>query len=181
MNFLDYKKIRDVYKEKLASGELGIDPYFVTYTMTPIEENVWCHLRCGDMPFYFQFPVLNYFADFAAPSEKIIVECDGKQWHDKEKDQIRDNRLIADGWIVYRISGHECLTVKPIPYEVENKNNCDTKFWFMNTAEGICHAINAYHFKDEHSSFTNNNWTLILQTLNKHRSKSTVRYDMPGI
>jgi hypothetical protein len=46
--------------------EYNISDYF-----TPIEQNIWNELRANGLPFYFQYPVLNYFLDFADPIRKI--------------------------------------------------------------------------------------------------------------
>jgi len=39
--------------------------------MSPIEFNVWSDIRSNGLMFYPQFPVLNYFIDFADPIRKI--------------------------------------------------------------------------------------------------------------
>lgn len=86
------------------------DPYIVDWTlcMTPIESDVWYCIRCLGLPFYPQYPACGFFLDFADPVKKIAFECDGRQWHSKEKDLARDNRLNANGWLVHRFEGWEC-------------------------------------------------------------------------
>ena len=47
-------------------------------------------LGCLGLPFYPQYPIGKYFVDFADPVKKIVIECDGKKYHqDKEKDKRR--------------------------------------------------------------------------------------------
>jgi very-short-patch-repair endonuclease len=151
------------------------DPYVVDYHMTPIEENIWQSIRSNCMPFYYQFPVLNYFVDFGCPFKKIAIECDGKDWHDPKKDEIRDAELIAAGWTIYRIKGKECNDLAKPPFVLnEIDKPYDDRYverWFMETGEGICWAINEEHFRDSHSKFSIKNWDYIQLTLDKHISK----------
>lgn len=51
-----------------------------------------------------------YYADFAFPEQRVIVEADGEPWHtwDKkriEHDKIRQERIEAQGWTVLRYTG----------------------------------------------------------------------------
>jgi very-short-patch-repair endonuclease len=55
-----------------------------------------------------------YFADFALPQLRIVIECDGEYWHakSKEKGQIRQRVIEAHGWMVLRYTGtqiNKCL------------------------------------------------------------------------
>jgi very-short-patch-repair endonuclease len=78
-------------------------------TMTPIEAWLWHDIRACNAVLYPQYPVLNFFVDFANPVAKVAIECDGKAYHqDKAKDAARDQRLTDAGWTVYRISGSDC-------------------------------------------------------------------------
>jgi very-short-patch-repair endonuclease len=75
---------------------------------SPIEENVWGDIRYIGIPFYPQYPILEYFVDFADPVKKIAIECDGKEFHqDKEKDRIRQERIEAEGWEFIRFEGKD--------------------------------------------------------------------------
>lgn len=76
---------------------------------TPIETCLWADIRqCGAV-LWPQYPVMNFFVDFANPVAKVAVECDGAAFHmDKAKDAARDKRLVDAGWSVYRISGRHC-------------------------------------------------------------------------
>lgn len=100
--------------------QYGVDPYWweSMVDMTPIERGIWCDIRTSATVFYPQYPVLNFFVDFANPQLKVAIECDGKQWHDPEKDAIRDAKLNKIGWTVYRFTGSDC---KKTGKEVENE------------------------------------------------------------
>ena len=76
---------------------------------TPIETWLWHDIRqCGAV-LWPQYPVMNFFVDFANPVAKVAIECDGYAYHlDKAKDAARDKRLTDAGWTVYRISGKHC-------------------------------------------------------------------------
>jgi very-short-patch-repair endonuclease len=57
-----------------------------------------------------QVPVGRYIADFAARSEKLIVEVDGGQ-HDERAayDEARTRYLAAQGWRVIRFWNNDVL------------------------------------------------------------------------
>jgi len=90
----------------LSAAKIGrsIDPNLVEWEFTYIEDIAWYEIRALGLPFYPQFPVLNYFADFADPLRKIVIELDGKKFHNKQKDDVRDKRMRDDGWEVHRIT-----------------------------------------------------------------------------
>jgi len=93
-------------------SEWGIDPYAWDtglIRMTPIESWLWHDLRAVDVVVYPQYPVAGFFVDFANPKAKVAIECDGEFYHrDKSKDEMRDSKLRAAGWSVYRITGKDC-------------------------------------------------------------------------
>ena len=89
--------------------------------LSRIEQQVWFILeKCGfevkyfkehsfldkSNTFYFQFPVLEFVADFALSSAKIILEVDGQYWHSgvrKVQDVLRDQKIRQQGWKILRI------------------------------------------------------------------------------
>ena len=73
-------------------------------SMTPIEKNIWELFRENGIIIYPQYPVLNYFIDFADPIKKIWIEVDGHDYHlDKDKDKRRELELNNQWWQIYRI------------------------------------------------------------------------------
>lgn len=78
--------------------------------MTPIEAAIWSDIRELGLPLWPQLPVGRVFVDFGNPVKRVAVECDGAQWHDKDRDALRDVYLGNMGWRVYRIPGRLCLT-----------------------------------------------------------------------
>ncbi len=118
INTHNWQLIREFYKmveprimaEK--SSEWGIDPYAWDtglIRMTPIESLLWSDIRDVGLVVYPQYPVAGFFVDFANPKAKVAIECDGEAYHrDKSKDAVRDAKLAALGWAVYRITGKDC-------------------------------------------------------------------------
>ena len=59
-----------------------------------------------------QHPVGPYFADFAFPATRVVVECDGHEFHERTKEQAahdrqRDRYMQCEGWLVLRFTGSE--------------------------------------------------------------------------
>lgn len=120
LNNNQWSLIRKFYKSvtplilKSKSTEWAVDPYAweqAEIKLTPIESWLWHDIRALDAVFYPQYPVDNFFIDFANPVAKVAIECDGKDFHlDKERDSVRDAVLQRLGWSVYRITGKDCRT-----------------------------------------------------------------------
>lgn len=176
--------IRQAYMEMIpyiiekAKSNLSvfIFPYFIDWitVFTPIEKIAWNSIRTiGSIPLYPQFPLFNFFIDFANPYLRIGLELDGKEFHDIEKDQFRDQKLYEYGWKIFRVNGSECYTKYKILEEIEQIDNDDEKEielrnWLFNTCDGVLFALREVYF----TSIENRNQELInlaLQTLNKHR------------
>lgn len=110
--------IRQYYEQMnriILSGkpnDWAIDAYAwdsIGISMTPIEAALWQDIREANAVFYPQYPIHGMFVDFANPVAKVVIECDGAEFHkDKEKDRARDVILTSRGWTVYRISGRAC-------------------------------------------------------------------------
>lgn len=58
-----------------------------------------------------QFHVNGYRADFAIPNRGLLVEIDGRAYHDNAEafyaDRQRDRQLVGCGWRVLRIAARE--------------------------------------------------------------------------
>lgn len=125
-----FKAIRAFYREvqtELRSAPAhvwAIDPYTVDWTkiFTPIEFGLWIDIRAEGAVLYPQYPVGRYFADFANPAARVVIECDGAKWHtDAEKDSERQQHIEAMGWHVYRITGRGCLEPDEIEHEEDEE------------------------------------------------------------
>jgi hypothetical protein len=78
--------------------------------LSPIEQALWCDIRQQGLVMYPQYPVAGYFVDFANPVAKVAIECDGAAFHvDAAKDAGRQRHIESKGWMVYRISGADCM------------------------------------------------------------------------
>lgn len=79
--------------------------------MTPIEAWLWSDIRALNAIFYPQVPVGRFFVDFANPTARVALECDGAEFHqDQARDAARDRWLESEGWRVYRFPGWMCKT-----------------------------------------------------------------------
>lgn len=123
--------------------------------MTPIEKNVWDDLRLIGLPFVPQYPVGNFFADFADPAKKIIIECDGKAYHDKHSDAQRDLIMEEDGWTVFRLPGDVCCRlidspcVRLYPDQIDCIRPGEEYYqWMIGTSEGFCQALKHVFYGD---------------------------------
>lgn len=152
--------IRKIYRIAYPNILAGkYDAYLADWTriFTPIENDAWCSIREHGLPFYPQYPALNYFLDFADPIKKIALECDGAQWHDAEKDAVRDAALRVAGWTIYRITGSECARSRSIESPAEVHERFDdygdqdgfddhVERWAMASSDGVIAAIALTHY-----------------------------------
>jgi very-short-patch-repair endonuclease len=84
---------------------------------SPLEEKFWEALKAKKIPAERQFVLHSkrktYYLDFAVFAEKLNLdlECDGKRYHSKEDDLLRDSKrnheLIGQGWQVLRFRTSE--------------------------------------------------------------------------
>lgn len=148
-----YAKLKAVYDQAN-----GYKPYLADFgnTLTPIEAAVWMYIRAAGIPFYPQYPAHGVIFDFADPHKHIAIECDGKAWHDADKDAERDAKVLKHGWTVYRIPGHKCMRVLPnkqdlkemLRYEEISESEHHERLyrWLDDTAEGIVSQIADRHY-----------------------------------
>lgn len=79
---------------------------------TDAENRLWYVLRnrsLGGWKFVRQFPVGPYIADFACREAALIVEIDGSQHADNEKDLSRTTFLNSEGYGVLRFWNNEVM------------------------------------------------------------------------
>jgi len=76
---------------------------------TGIEKIMKSALLESGVDFVSQYPIFRYTLDFAIPTKKVAIECDGDYWHSlpgaKENDARKDTYLANHGWKVLRFSG----------------------------------------------------------------------------
>ncbi len=80
--------------------------------MTDAEIRLWQRLRGGQIAnfkFRRQHPFLNYVLDFVCLERRLIVEVDGGQHLDNQRDQLRDKRLREAGFEVLRFWNNQVL------------------------------------------------------------------------
>lgn len=140
--------------------------------LSPIEFRAWVYIHSLPIPLYPQFPVFNWFIDFASPYHKIGFECDGKDYHDPVKDKKRDEFLALWGWKIFRVTGKECTSDIDDElnncYEHEEREQLLEK-WYLNSYQGVLTAIAMKYFKGPNSEMKKDSWSIVHQTLDKHR------------
>lgn len=169
--------IRDLYeihRDSIMRGEY--DPYIIDWMpeFTPIEDMAWHSIRCLGLPMYPQYPAGRFFVDFGDPVKKIAVECDGKKWHDKERDRQRDLELAEIGWRTFRISGVECNSFEFDWREAREQGKSDDeverlcRHWIRRTGEGVisCIAVAYYGGKLPHRCLDMGD---VCESLHQHR------------
>ncbi len=173
--------IRQVYMEHLplimeASRKnirARIDPYSIDWLMefTPIEKDAWISIRAKGVPLYPQFPLFNFFIDFANPFLRIGLELDGKDWHSEDRDLLRDELLARFGWKIFRIRGVETSVPFRSPIELQaagitgQERDREIENWLMNTSDGVISSIDYVYFLGRPFEFD----SLCLRSLEKHR------------
>jgi len=72
--------------------------------MGSAEKRLWTLLRRGNLGFRFrrQYTVAGFILDFYCPETKVAVEVDG-DFHDQEKDALRDAKLASLGILTVRV------------------------------------------------------------------------------
>ena len=116
----EYYKITTPEILKHPANVWALDPYQVNWgvVFTPIEYGLWCDIRGQGAVLYPQYPIGRYFADFANPVARVVVECDGAAYHqDARKDHIRQCDIEQMGWAVYRITGRACIEPDSCDYD----------------------------------------------------------------
>jgi very-short-patch-repair endonuclease len=79
---------------------------------TDAEQKLWYRLdnrQLAGWKFVRQEPIGPYFADFACREARLIVEVDGSQHVESERDVVRDAFLSAHSYRVLRFWNHDAL------------------------------------------------------------------------
>jgi very-short-patch-repair endonuclease len=77
---------------------------------TEEEATLWAMLRnrrFAEYKFRRQVPIDRYIADFVCHSARLVVELDGSQHVESERDMIRDAAILRHGYRVLRIWNNE--------------------------------------------------------------------------
>jgi very-short-patch-repair endonuclease len=80
--------------------------------MTDAEQRLWYRLRghrFDNVKFKRQVPIGPYIVDFACLNRNLILEIDGGQHADNERDRRRDQWLQAQGFHVLRFWNNDVL------------------------------------------------------------------------
>ena len=179
----DWDRIRKGYEKLLpdimrASAEgRRISPYFVMDTdwmslFTAIEQQAWITIRGRGVALYPQFPVLDYFVDFANPFHRIGLELDGAQWHEEDKDTARDERLAWHGWRIFRVPGREAFKSWKDRDDFQFGQRGSKEYedavrsWLHDTSDGVIYALDAVYFRRQQKDDL---YGEFLETLNRHR------------
>jgi very-short-patch-repair endonuclease len=173
-----YAYLTPIILERAAKGYLGMTN---TYT-SPIEYDAWFSIRAKGLGLFPQYPALNYFLDFGNPYLKVAVELDGQAWHSAEKDKVRDERLLNDGWFIFRIPGKECYTKVPNLYDIESDGYLSdsdkermTREYFVTTSDGVFEAVTLAYFVKE--GFRSPYFHYAMESLSRHRLADFDVYD----
>ena len=81
-------------------------------TMTDAEIRLWQRLRgrqIAGCKFRRQHPFMDYVLDFVCLERRLLVEVDGGQHPDNQRDQVRDKRLLEAGFEVLRFWNNQVL------------------------------------------------------------------------
>lgn len=93
-----YKLRPEILENRKRSG---VNQFSGKYSS--IEKKIADVLFQMNVAFRHNYPIRRYFADFLI-FHNVVIECDGEYWHkDKEKDQRRDEKVMGDGYYIFRL------------------------------------------------------------------------------
>ena len=80
--------------------------------MTEAEKRIWFHIRAHRLngaSFRRQFPIGAYIVDFVCFEGRLIVEIDGGQHAESQRDKARETWLQSQGFVVLRFWNNDVL------------------------------------------------------------------------
>jgi len=80
--------------------------------MTEAELKLWNELRAHrlmGLSFRRQVPIGSYIVDFACSAHQIIIEVDGSQHAEPDRDKARDAFFASSGWTILRFWNDDIL------------------------------------------------------------------------
>jgi len=77
------------------------------WCQSPLESKLYNEFKSVGLIPKIQYPIDIFFADFAFPEKKIVIEVDGMVAHQNRKsnDNYRDQKLLSLGWKTIRFPG----------------------------------------------------------------------------
>ncbi|WP_425906039.1 endonuclease domain-containing protein [Nitrobacter sp. TKz-YC02] len=81
-------------------------------SQTNAEAKLWKHLRARQIDgykFVRQVPVGPYFCDLVCREQKLVIEVDGSQHADSQRDKTRDRYLTDNGYRILRFWNNDVL------------------------------------------------------------------------
>ena len=81
-------------------------------SMTEAEKRIWYRLRAHRLngaSFRRQVPIGAYVVDFVCFDARLIVELDGGQHAQSQRDRVRDGWLLSQGFTVLRFWNNDAL------------------------------------------------------------------------
>ena len=143
-------RINDII-EKIENG-------FTDTTESQFEKDFWKSIQ---IPLKPQHKVANIRADFIVQGTNIVIECDGREFHESAEatvnDRLRDHIFHHNGYRVIRIDGHTFY------------HSPDKVIWYVsklindNLVGEETEYVNMWHVdKGEKEIFNRNNKTLNL-------------------
>lgn len=65
-------------------------------SMSYPERLIFERLQSLGWKFEHQKRILHFFVDFYLPDYQILLEVDGERWHDKDRDRMREQKILAE-------------------------------------------------------------------------------------
>jgi hypothetical protein len=185
-NAQEWDVIRERWAEVMPHIAAGgrCDPYFHEWRFTPIEVQAWNCIRRIGLVLYPQVPVGGVFVDFGNPYWKVGVELDGKDYHSRDRDTLRDEKLWALGWRIYRITGSESVKWSHPPTEPNFANDARRRSeewyralaeWTVSTGDGVLWSLHLLYQRAKHATAEERD--IAVRALNHHR---LVDFPLPG-
>jgi hypothetical protein len=145
--------IRKAYATGIDKSVRRLGPYILDWDFTPIERDAWFDIRSMAIPLCPQFPVGRCFLDFGDPTLKIGVEMDGAQYHEEQRDRLRDELMWSQGWRVFRVAGRKARPTATTPllnqFDLKANGSFERELvdWGLRWSEGFFWALNNFYYK----------------------------------
>ncbi|WP_167342066.1 hypothetical protein [Nonlabens sp. SY33080] len=155
------KSKRTEYFSQNRLAFYGKYPFNWYSSFSYLEKRTWEDISYINVPLYPQYPVKNFFIDFANPDLKIGLEVDGSNYHDIERDFKIDTKLAKFDWKIYRSpyseSKREYMDIIDLEKnEITGSEKQEAiEHWIMKTTNGLIHAIKYWYFLNQEQKLHN--------------------------